>query len=63
MMINVTLFRKDDITDVTQRLLLMCPCYREMMGETGDSLSSTLAGLRESYYDYNMSKAPEHGEI
>ena len=26
----------------------------------GDSLSSTLAGLRESYYDYNISK---HAEI
>ena len=38
---------------------------RDMMGEPGDSLSSTLAGLRESYYDYNMSvkQNPEHGEI
>lgn len=26
----------------------------------GDSLSSTLAGLRENYYDYNISK---HAEI
>ena len=26
----------------------------------GDSLSSTLAGLRENYYDYNVSK---HAEI
>eukprot|EP00090_Calanus_glacialis_P010946 TRINITY_DN19426_c0_g1_i1.p1 TRINITY_DN19426_c0_g1~~TRINITY_DN19426_c0_g1_i1.p1 ORF type:complete len:363 (+),score=61.35 TRINITY_DN19426_c0_g1_i1:599-1687(+) len=32
---------------------------RDLMAE-GDSLSSTLAGLRESYYDYNISK---HAEI
>ena len=34
-------------------------CFRELMVE-GDSLSSTLAGLRESYYDYNI---PKHTEI
>jgi hypothetical protein len=32
---------------------------RDLMAE-GDSLSSTLAGLRENYYDYNISK---HAEI
>jgi hypothetical protein len=26
---------------------------------SGDSLSSALAGLRESYYDYNMPKVSE----
>ena len=30
------------------------------MAEGGDSLSSTLAGLRESYYEYNI---PKHAEI
>ena len=35
--------------------------YRELMAEGGDSLSSTLAGLRETgYYDYNI---PKHTEI
>jgi len=34
---------------------------RELMAEGGDSLSSTLAGLRETgYYDYNI---PKHTEI
>jgi hypothetical protein len=34
------------------------------MGETSDSLSSALAGLRESqYYEYTVVKQPEHGEI
>lgn len=34
------------------------------MGEPGESLSSTLAGLRESYYDYNVVKQPEQtGEM
>ena len=37
---------------------------RELMGEPGESLSSTLAGLRESYYDYNVVKQPEQtGEM
>jgi len=31
---------------------------RDLMVE-GDSLSSTLAGLRESYYDYNIPKPTE----
>ena len=29
----------------------------------GDSVSSTLAGLRESYYDYNISNIAKHTEI
>ena len=29
------------------------------MAEGGDSLSSTLAGLRESYYEYNIPKQAE----
>ena len=29
-------------------------------GDVNESLSSTLAGLRETYYDYNMAK---HSEI
>lgn len=33
---------------------------REMMVEGADTLSSTLAGLRESYYEYNI---PKHAEI
>ena len=46
-------------------LILTFGYSRDMMIEPGDSLSSTLAGLRESYYDYNMSvkQNPEHGEI
>jgi len=36
---------------------------RELMAEPGESLSSTLAGLRESYYDYNVVKQPEHTEM
>ena len=32
--------------------------FRDLMVE-GDSLSSTLAGLRESYYDYNIPKPTE----
>ena len=33
------------------------------MGE-GDSLSSTLAGLRESYnYDYNIVKHPDQSDL
>ena len=31
-----------------------------MMVEGADTLSSTLAGLRESYYEYNI---PKHAEI
>ena len=36
--------------------LLVC---RELMAEGGESLSSTLAGLRESYYEYNIPKQAE----
>lgn len=32
--------------------------HREVL-DVGDSLSSALAGLRESYYDYNMPKVSE----
>jgi len=36
---------------------------RDLMGE-GDSLSSTLAGLRESYnYDYNIVKHPDQSDL
>ena len=37
--------------------------YREPMGEPGESLSSTLAGLRESYNDYYVVKQPDHTEM
>ena len=37
--------------------------YRELMAEPGESLSSTLAGLRESYNDYYVVKQPDHTEM
>jgi len=36
---------------------------RELMAEPGESLSSTLAGLRESYNDYYVVKQPDHTEM
>ena len=42
-------------------LIIKKTIFREVLvpGEVGDSLSSALAGLRESYYDYNMPKVSE----
>ena len=42
--------------------LTLLVVFREVVGapDGADSLSSTLAGLRESYYDYNIAK---HSDI
>ena len=41
----------------------MTAFFRELMAEPGESLSSTLAGLRESYNDYYVVKQPDNTEM
>ena len=51
------------LNKISELVLTVFSTFRELMAEPGESLSSTLAGLRESYNDYYVVKQPDHTEM